>query len=61
MDKNRASFLNDLDKDENGEIILCPVVGWTTGTAAETSVILAIQYIEAPEQFETGGKRSNWL
>jgi len=52
-----ANLADDLEKDTNGQIILRPVTGWITGTAAGTGVILAIQYIEGFEQFETGGKR----
>jgi hypothetical protein len=45
-----------LETDANGNIVLKPVVGWTTGTLAEKSVLLAIQYIERPEDYETGQK-----
>jgi hypothetical protein len=45
-----------LETDENGNLTLKPVVGWTTGTLSEKSVLLAIQYIERPEDYETGRK-----
>jgi len=32
------------------------VIGWLISTAFESSALLAIQYIESVEQFESGGK-----
>ena len=52
-----ANLTDDLEKDKSGNIILRPVTGWITGTAAGTGVILAIQYIESLEALETGGKQ----
>lgn len=50
-----ANDLN-LQTDAQGNIITKPVIGWTTGILAKISVLLAIQYIETPAEFETGGK-----
>ena len=52
-----SNYASELDKDASGNVILRPVMEWITGTAAETGVILAIRYLESPEQFQTGGKR----
>jgi hypothetical protein len=54
---SESNLISDLEKDLDGNIILRPIVGWTTGTVAGTGVILAIQYIEALEELESKGKR----
>ena len=47
---------NPLKTDEIGDIVLCPVVGWATAIMADSAILLAIDYAEAPEEIETGGK-----
>jgi hypothetical protein len=44
------------ETDRDGNIITKPVIGWTTATLADISVLLVIQYIETPQEIETGGK-----
>lgn len=47
-----------LEKDKNGNIITHPVIGWITGTVAESAVLLAIQYAETPLALEKGEYKS---
>jgi hypothetical protein len=46
----------ELVKDQDGNILTKPVTGWITGTLAEISVLLAIQYLESPLEIENGDK-----
>jgi hypothetical protein len=43
-----------LETDTKGNIIIRPVVGYTTHSIAGTSVLLAVQYVETEEGFHTG-------
>ena len=46
-----------LELDENGLVIIRPVLGWTAApVAAETAVILRLQYAETPAEARTGGR-----
>jgi hypothetical protein len=45
-----------LETDANGMVITRPVLGWTTVTVAESSVILQMQYAETPQELKTGGR-----
>jgi hypothetical protein len=47
-----------LETDEKGNVMLKPVTGWTTGPVAQIAVLLAIEYVETPEELETGGRKS---
>ena len=47
--------LNDLQKDANGNIITNPLTGWTTVMVGGSSLLVAIQYVDHPEQFANGG------
>jgi hypothetical protein len=43
--------------NKQGLIIIRPVLGWTTAPiAAETTVILRLQYAETPAEVQTGGR-----
>jgi hypothetical protein len=42
-----------LDKDESGNIVCKPLLGWITVPAAGTAVLLALQYADTQEQAET--------
>jgi hypothetical protein len=46
----------ELQKDQNGNVKLSSVLGWTLGRVAETYVLLAVQYAENEQELETGGK-----
>ena len=46
-----------LETDSNGDIITKPVTGWITAPIAEIAVLLAIQYVETPEELETGNSK----
>jgi hypothetical protein len=46
----------ELELDEHGNIKTMPVTGWTTAVLAEIAVLLKIQYVERPQEIETGGK-----
>ena len=47
-----------LEKDRHGNIVVRPVTGWTIGTAFEMGVLVALQYVENPEQLKTDASRS---
>ena len=44
------------ETDENGDLIVRPVIGWQILTFAETALLVAIQYSETPEEPENSGK-----
>ncbi len=44
---------NELICDANGDIITCPVAGWTITTAADIAGILAVRYATTPVELET--------
>ena len=46
----------ELKKDENGDIVTMPVMGWVTGTVAEIAVLLAIEYSETSQEIDTDRK-----
>jgi hypothetical protein len=43
-----------LETDTSGNIITKPAIGWATTTVAGMAVILAVEYIETPEELEEG-------
>jgi hypothetical protein len=47
--------------DENGNVVLKPVTGWTTAPVAEVAVLLQIQYEDGPEDIGTDGKRIQFV
>ena len=46
----------NLKTNKRQKLITTPVIGWTTGTLAGISVLLAIDYTEKPQDIQTGGK-----
>lgn len=53
---------NDLTKpvleiDSSGNVVTKPIVGWKVLTVAGISVLVAIQYVDTPEELETGGSK----
>jgi hypothetical protein len=49
--------MSDFETDSNGDIITKPVTGWITAPVAEIAVLLAIQYVETPEELEKGNSK----
>jgi hypothetical protein len=45
-----------LDLDESGNIIMFPVSGWTTVSAMDSAVILALTYLRSPEELQTNSQ-----
>lgn len=43
-----------LQTDEDGNVIVRPVVGWSTHKVASIAVLLAIEYLETEEGLSTG-------
>lgn len=43
-----------IEKDNEGNMILRPVTEWITGTVAGVAVLLGIRYSETPEDIDTG-------
>jgi hypothetical protein len=50
-------MLLELQKDKEGNIITLPMTGWGITDVAGMSLILTIQYVETPEQLETGERK----
>jgi hypothetical protein len=46
--------LKSLKTDEQGNFITYPVTGWKTVLAAGTALLVAFEYIDREEQFESG-------
>jgi hypothetical protein len=45
----------ELQKDRDGNVIMCPMTGWgITPVTNMSSLILTVEYVETPEQLETG-------
>jgi hypothetical protein len=44
------------EADQSGNVKLKPIIGWEIGPVAGISLLLAIQYAESPQEFQTGGK-----
>lgn len=40
--------------EDEEDIALCPLTGWTTGTLPEGHVMALLRYVNTPEQLETG-------
>jgi hypothetical protein len=57
---NAPTHFEGLELDAAGNIILKPVIGWTTGVA-EIAVILAVRYADDLASLETGGKQVQLL
>ncbi len=51
-----ADNVQALQTDQDGNIIVSPVLGWASGPLPAKAVFLAVQYAERPEEIETGGK-----
>ena len=49
-----------LQKDQNGNVITNPVIGWISGTVAGMNVLLAIRSARSPEEYETGGTQMQY-
>jgi hypothetical protein len=47
----------ELRKDQHGNVITSPVMGWATLPVAGIAVLLAIEYATTPEEIEIGGKQ----
>lgn len=47
-----------LQIDKNGNIIVRPLVGWTTHQIAGIAVLLTVEYVEAEEGLNTGYSQS---
>jgi len=47
----------DLEKNEEGNIILKPITEWLIGSVGGIGTLLAIQYADGPEGIERGDKR----
>jgi hypothetical protein len=46
----------ELEKDEQGNVILHPLTGWRIGSIAKSAVLLAIQYSEGQDGIEIDRK-----
>lgn len=47
---------DDLEKDENGKIIVRPIMGFSSAPIADMSIFLKVRYAETPDQLKTEGK-----
>lgn len=47
-----------LQTDKDGNIIVRPVVGWTTHQVAGIAVLLTVEYVETEEGLQTGYSQS---
>jgi hypothetical protein len=45
--------MRPLNLDKQGNIVTKPVAGWQFHAVAESSVLLAIEYLDSPEQMRT--------
>jgi hypothetical protein len=45
--------VNDLQKDGNGDVITKPLTAWFMTTAFQIGVLLAVQYVETPQELES--------
>lgn len=46
-----------LQTHPDGNIITCPITGWEMRTAGDTALLVVIEYIDLPEQLETGERK----
>lgn len=46
-----------LQTDASGNIVTYPVTGWELRSVANMSIMVVIEYIESPEQLETGERK----
>ena len=44
------------ETDSDGRVVTRPVTGWTSAPVAEVFLLLAVRYVDTPEEIETGGK-----
>lgn len=52
----------ELDRDESGNVLVRPVMGWDGWIMMQTNVLLAVEYSESPEDVSSGqGKRVQLL
>ena len=47
-----------LKTDEHGDAIMYPVTGWKLRTVADIELMIAIEYAETPEQYQTAERRT---
>lgn len=48
----------ELQNDNKGNVITCPMTGWgITPVTNTSSIILTIEYVETSEQLETGERK----
>jgi hypothetical protein len=52
-----ANLAIELQTDGTGNVITCPMTGWGIKPVAETMILLAIEYVDSPEQLETGERK----
>lgn len=46
----------ELDTDNEGNVIISPLMGWTMTSVAGTAVLLRLEYATTPEERRTGGR-----
>ena len=46
----------DFQIDNEGNVIMKPVTGWLITHAGEVAVLAGIEYVESPQELETGDK-----
>lgn len=61
MSQDTDDIYARLEKDDQGRVRLRPIMGFAVGPAADIAVLLALQYIENPGEFETGGQVIGFL
>lgn len=42
----------------NGNVVLCPMTGYELRAVADMSVMVVIEYVETPEQLESGERKT---
>ena len=47
----------ELKKNRDGNLAAHPITGWTTGTVAGIGVLLQIEYLESPQDIQTGHRQ----
>lgn len=56
MTKDARTALEKLETNAAGEVVLRPVMGWTTSPIAGTAILLRVNYAETPPELQTGGR-----
>ena len=49
-------MISGFEVDENGDLILKPLIGWKVAPIVESAVLLAVQYADSAAELETGGR-----